>query len=71
MEIKDIKSQLTIQQVLNHYHYKPTPKGAMLCPFHEPKKGNKQKKTFQVYTDTNRYQHKQTRSGWQFFYGVN
>ena len=63
MKIKEIKSQLTIQQVLQHYHYKPTLKGAMPngrqamhCPFHEPKKGSKAKKTFQVYTDTNRYQ---------------
>lgn len=55
MTIPDIKSRLPILEVLNHYGYKPSANGSMICPFHEPKQGTK-KKTFQIYTDTNRYQ---------------
>lgn len=64
MEIPEIKSRLTIKAVLDHYSYKPTKSGSMACPFHSPKPGTK-KKTFQVYTDTNRYQcfHKDCTAG--------
>ena len=55
MTIPDIKSRLSILEVLSHYGLHPSANGSMVCPFHEPKEGSK-KKTFQVYTDTNRYQ---------------
>ena len=55
MEITEIKAQLTIDQVLAHYNLQPTAKGALQCPLHEQKPGNR-KKTLQIYTDTNRYQ---------------
>ena len=63
MTIPDIKTQLTITQVLDYYNYKPTGKGILKCPFHE--NGSTKKKTFQVYTDTNRYQcfHKECTAG--------
>ncbi|MBL6447638.1 hypothetical protein JMN32_15070 [Fulvivirga sp. 29W222] len=64
MEIKEIKAQLSITTVLQHYNLQPTGKGALQCPFHETKPGSR-KKTLQVYTDTNRYQcfHKDCSAG--------
>ena len=35
MEIPEIKSRLTITQVLEHYHLKPDRNHRLLCPFHE------------------------------------
>jgi DNA primase len=35
MEIRDIKSQLSILTVLNHYGLNPGKHGFILCPFHE------------------------------------
>ena len=37
MEIQDIKNQLTLAQVLQHYHLKPDKNMRLLCPFHEDK----------------------------------
>ena len=64
MEIKEIKEGLSIMEVLNYYHLKPTAKGALSCPFHTPKPGSR-KKTMQIYLDTNRYQcfHKDCKAG--------
>ena len=58
MEIREIKQRLTFQEVLNHYHLKPTAKGALQCPFpcHPETKPGTKKKTLQIYTDTHRYQ---------------
>ena len=35
MEITDIKTQLTLSQVLHHYHLKPDKNLRLNCPFHE------------------------------------
>lgn len=37
MEISEIKSQLTIAQVLQHYHLKPDKSLRLNCPFHDDK----------------------------------
>jgi DNA primase catalytic core len=37
MEIPEIKAQLTIAQVLDHYNLKPDKSTRMCCPFHEDK----------------------------------
>jgi DNA primase len=37
MEIADIKAQLTLAQVLEHYGLKPDKLGKLNCPFHEDK----------------------------------
>ena len=37
MEIQQIKSQLTLSNVLHHYHLKPDKNMRMCCPFHEDK----------------------------------
>ena len=54
-------------EVLNYYHLKPTAKGALTCPFHDPDvhRGKSRKKTMQIYEDTNRYQcfHKDCKAG--------
>lgn len=48
MTIKQIKTHLTIAQVLNHYNLKPDKNGKMCCPFHEDKTPS-----MQVYEKTN------------------
>lgn len=50
MELKDIKQQLTINQVLNHYHLKPDKSNRLLCPFHPDKTPS-----LQIYPATNTY----------------
>ena len=47
MEIQDIKSRLTLAQVLHHYNLKPDKNHRLLCPFHEDKTPS-----FQVYYKT-------------------
>jgi len=37
MEIQEIKSKLTLAQVLQHYGLKPDKNGRLSCPFHEDK----------------------------------
>lgn len=37
MEIQEIKQQLTIDQVLNHYNLKPDKSQRLKCPWHEDK----------------------------------
>ncbi|WP_185114009.1 toprim domain-containing protein, partial [Fulvivirga imtechensis] len=37
MEIADIKQQLGLAQVLDHYHLKPDKHGMLHCPFHDDK----------------------------------
>ncbi|MFN7436150.1 MAG: CHC2 zinc finger domain-containing protein, partial [Bacteroidota bacterium] len=48
MEIADIKAQLTIAQVLDHYGLKPNPSKMLCCPFH-----NDKTPSMQVYPETN------------------
>ena len=48
MEISQIKTQLTISQVLQHYGLKADRNGKMCCPFHEDKTPS-----MQVYEKTN------------------
>jgi DNA primase len=48
MEITDIKAQLTIAQVLDHYGLKPNPSKMLHCPFH-----NDKTPSMQVYPETN------------------
>jgi DNA primase catalytic core len=50
MEIQDIKSQLSINQVLNHYGLKPDKNNRLLCPFHPDKTPS-----LQIYPTTNTY----------------
>ena len=50
MELKDIKQQLTINQVLQHYHLKPDKNNRLLCPFHPDKTPS-----LQIYPATNTY----------------
>ncbi|UXE67864.1 MAG: toprim domain-containing protein [Chryseotalea sp. WA131a] len=47
MEIADIKTRLTLAQVLDHYGLKPDKHGKMNCPFHDDKTPS-----FQVYWKT-------------------
>ena len=47
MEIADIKAQLSLAQVLDHYGLKPDKHGKMNCPFHDDKTPS-----FQVYWKT-------------------
>jgi DNA primase len=47
MEISDIKTQLSLAQVLDHYGLKPDKQGRLNCPFHEDKTPS-----FQVYYKT-------------------
>lgn len=48
MEIAEIKAQLTILQVLDHYGLKPDKNKMLCCPFH-----NDKTPSMQVYTETN------------------
>jgi DNA primase catalytic core len=50
MEIQDIKSQLSINQVLQHYGLKPDKNNRLLCPFH-----NDKTPSLQIYPATNTY----------------
>jgi DNA primase len=50
MDIKAIKSRLSIQSVLIHYGYKADGNGRLCCPFHEDKTPS-----MQVYEATNTY----------------
>lgn len=50
MEITEIKSQLTIDQVLTHYHLKPDRNNMLCCPFHDDKTPS-----LQVYPKTNTF----------------
>ena len=47
MQIPDIKSRLTITQVLKHYHLEPDKNNRLLCPFH-----NDKTPSLQVYPQT-------------------
>jgi DNA primase len=48
MEIAEIKANLTINQVLDHYGLKPNPSKMLHCPFH-----NDKTPSMQVYPETN------------------
>ncbi|WP_247653524.1 CHC2 zinc finger domain-containing protein [Flavobacterium sp. CS20] len=37
MEIHEIKSKLTLKEVLNHYGFKPDKHQRLNCPFHNDK----------------------------------
>jgi DNA primase len=50
MELKDIKQQLSINQVLQHYNLKPDRNNRLLCPFHPDKTPS-----LQIYPTTNTY----------------
>jgi DNA primase catalytic core len=50
MDIKNIKQQLTINQVLQHYGLKPDKNQRLLCPFHPDKTPS-----LQIYPNTNTY----------------
>ncbi len=50
MDIKDIKQQLTINQVLSHYNLKPDKNDRLVCPFH-----NDKNPSLQIYPKTNTY----------------
>lgn len=50
MELKDIKQQLSIGQVLNYYNLKPDKNNRLLCPFH-----NDKTPSLQIYPATNTY----------------
>jgi len=50
MELKEIKQQLTINQVLQHYGLKPDKNKRLLCPFHPDKTPS-----LQIYPQTNTY----------------
>lgn len=50
MELKDIKQQLTINQVLQHYNLKPDKNDRLNCPFHPDKNPS-----LQIYPKTNTY----------------
>jgi len=47
MEIPEIKTQLSLAQVFDHYGLKPDKHGKMNCPFHDDKTPS-----FQVYWKT-------------------
>ncbi len=48
MDIQDIKQQLSISQVLDHYHLRPDKNQRLLCPFHPDKTPS-----LQIYPKTN------------------
>ena len=50
MESSDIKSQLTIDAVLNHYHLTPDRNHMLRCPFHDDKTPS-----LQIYPGTNTF----------------
>ena len=50
MEIREIKSQLSILEVLAHYGFKPDKNDRLKCPFHPDKTPS-----LQVYPKTNTY----------------
>ena len=50
MDIKDIKAQLSITQVLQHYNLKADKNSRINCPFHDDKTPS-----MQIYTATNTY----------------
>lgn len=50
MEIRDIKSNLSILTVLNHYSLKPNKNHMLKCPFHDDKDPS-----LKVYTNTNTF----------------
>jgi len=50
MEINEIKSRLTIGQVLAHYSLKPDKNNMLCCPFHDDKTPS-----LQIYPQTNTY----------------
>ncbi len=50
MEIRDIKSHLSILTVLSHYHLKPNKNSLIKCPFHDDKDPS-----LKVYTNTNTF----------------
>ena len=50
MEIKQIKSLLTIKKVLTHYNLKPDRNNRLLCPFHKDTKPS-----LQIYPATNTF----------------
>jgi DNA primase len=50
MDIKDIKAQLSITQVLQHYNLKADRNNKLCCPFHEDKSPS-----MQIYLQTNTY----------------
>lgn len=50
MEITEIKQQLTIDQVLTHYHLKPDRNNMLHCPFH-----NDKTPSLQIYPKTNTF----------------
>jgi DNA primase catalytic core len=50
MEIREIKSQLTIAQVLDHYNLKANKNGMLCCPFH-----NDKTPSLQIYPNTNTF----------------
>ena len=50
MDIKEIKTLLTINQVLSHYNLKPDKNQRLLCPFHPDKTPS-----LQIYPATNTY----------------
>lgn len=50
MELKDIKQQLSINQVLQHYGLKPDKNHRLVCPFHPDKTPS-----LQIYPATNTY----------------
>ncbi len=50
MELKEIKQQLSINQVLSHYNLKPDKNQRLVCPFHPDKTPS-----LQIYPATNTY----------------
>jgi DNA primase len=50
MEIKEIKSRLTIHAVLSHYHLKADRNNMLRCPFHEEETAS-----MRIYPDTNSF----------------
>ena len=50
MEIKDIKANLPIRELLHHYNLKPDKSGRLCCPFHDDKTPS-----MQIYEETNTY----------------
>ena len=50
MEIRDIKSHLSILTVLSHYHLKPNKNSLIKCPFHDDKDPS-----LKIYTHTNTF----------------